>query len=285
MLSLSADSLLTRADSLSIFQLIDSLINMKPEKVNSQFAVRAGYNSNIVATGRPFELGRFGISGGGSFYHKSGFFVDATGYWTHEYDPAYFLTVASLGYMKTDLKNFSFVAEYSRYFYNLSDEYADVSYYNNFTATALYEYKKLNARFDYSLYLGNKTGHRFSPSLSLNLEKKNWRGIRRISLYPTFTLMTGIEQIITYEPPFSTRLGAIIRIRRGLPLYAEQKNYEFGIMNYAFSIPLSVAVKKWGFLLNYTYNIPQKLPNEVTDLSDGGYLSFSLVRYLELKPR
>lgn len=256
---------------------------MEPEKANSQFAIRTGYNSNIVATGRPFELGQFGISTGATFYHKSGLFMDATGYWSGEYDPSYFLTIASVGYMRTDLKNFSFVAEYSRYFYNLSEEYASVSYNHNFLATVLYEFKKLNARFDYSLYLGDKTGHRFTPTLSLNFEKRNWHGIRRISLYPTFSVMTGIEQITTYVPLFKTRLGAILRIRSGLPLYSEEQNPQFGIMNYAFSLPLTIAVKNWVFLLNYTYNIPKKLPNETTSLSNGGYLSFSIVRYIDLK--
>jgi hypothetical protein len=285
LVSLSADSLLSPIDSLSIFQLIDSLINMEPEKEKSQFAIRAGYNSNIVATGRPFELGAFGISSGASYFYKSGFFVDATGYWSPEYDPSYFLTVASIGFMKTGTKNFSFLAEYSRYFYNLSEEFATVNYLHNFLATAFYEYKKINARFDYSLYLGEKTGHRFSPTLSLNFEKRKWRGIRRISLYPTFSLMTGIEQVTTYEPLFKTRLGAIFRIRNGLPLYAEKENSEFGIMNYAFSFPLSVAIRNWGILVNYTYNVPKKLPNETTDLSNGGYLSFSIVRYFELKKK
>jgi hypothetical protein len=276
---------LTSADSLSIFQLIDSLINLEQEKEKSQLAFRAGYNSNIVATGRPFQLGQFGVSGGSSFFHRSGFFVDATGYWSPEYTPSYFLTIASLGFMKADLKRFSFLVEYSRYFYNLSEEYASVSYVNNFTATALYEYKKLNIRFDYALYTGEKTGHRFTPSISLNFHKKNWWRLGRIAFNPTFSMMTGIEQTIAYIPLFKNRLGAIFRIRQGLPLYYADKNNTFGIMNYTFIAPLSISLKNWSFLLSYTYNIPRPLPNETTPLNTGGYLSFTITRYLDLGKR
>ncbi len=245
-------------------------------------AIRAGYNSNIVATGRPFELGQFGISAGAAFYHKSGLFVDASGYWSNEYDPAYFLTVASVGYMKTGFKGWSWLVEYSRYFYNLSDQYASVSYTNNFTSTTLFEHKLLNLRFDYSLYTGEKTGHRFTPTVSLNFEKRNWRGIRKISLYPSVSTMFGIEQVRYFRPLFRNRLERIFRDNNNLPLYTEEFTNEFGIMNYAFNAPLSVFYKNWGFLMSYTYNIPRRLTYEETNLTNSGYLSFSVVRYFDV---
>jgi hypothetical protein len=280
------DSLLNSSDSLSIFELIDSLITAsEPEKGYSQIAVRAGYNSNIVSTGRPFGLGQFGLSSGAAFYHQSGVFADATGYWSNEYDPSYFLTIASLGYMNATFKKWSFLAEYSHYFYNLSDAYSSVSYTDNLTATTLFEHQFLYLRFDYGLYMGTKIGHRFTPAISLNLQKKNWRGFRKISFYPSFSVMMGIEEIQYYAPLYRSRLEAIFRVRHNLPLFSSQLTHEFGIMNYAFSAPISIAYKNWVFLLNYTYNMPVKLPNEVTNLTDSGYLSFSLIRYFDVKSR
>ena len=275
------DSLLTSADSLSIFQLIDSLIsNIEPEKEKSQIAVRAGYNSNITATGRPFELGQFGVSTGTAFYHKTGLFADVSGYWSNQYDPSYFLTVASIGYIHSKLEKWSFMTEYSRYLYHLSDNYTTVSYTNNFMLTSFFEHKHLSLRFDYSLYTGKKTGHRFNPIISINLEKKNWQGVKKISLYPSFSLLLGIEQVQSYLPLFRNRLEAIYRIRHGLPLFSKLISNEFGAMNYAFSAPLNISLKNWGFIVNYTYNIPHRLPGEVTNLSNGGYLSFSMIRYI-----
>jgi hypothetical protein len=94
--------------------------------------------------------------------------------------------------------------------------------------------------------------------------------------------MFGIEQTSYYNPLFKTQIGAIFRIRHGLPLYEKVNTSEFGIMNYAFSAPLSVSFRNYGFLLNYTYNIPRKLPSEISNLTNGGYLSFSIVRYFEM---
>jgi hypothetical protein len=276
---------LSPIDSLTIFQLIDSLINLTPEEEKSQVAVRAGYNSNVVATGRPFELGQFGLSVGTAFYHKSGLFVDATGYWSNEYRPSYFLTAAAVGYMKSWPTGWSLMAEYSRYFYNLSEDYSSVSYLNNLTATAFYERKKLNMRFDYSLYTGEKTGHRFMPSISLNFEKRNWRNIKKISFYPTFSCMLGIEQVTSFDRLFTSRLEAIYRIRHNLPLFSETTVHEFGVMNYALSAPIAISFKQGGVLLNYTYNIPVKLPGETSNLTIGGYLSLSLLRYFDVGGR
>lgn len=283
---LPVESDLSSLDSLSIFQLLDSLMNMEPEEAKSQWAMRAGYNSNITATGRPFELGLFGISGGSTFYHKSGIFIDATGYWSMEYDPSYFLTVASLGYMKTDLKAWSLVAEYSRYFYDLSDDYGEVSYKNNFTATALFEHKQLNVRFDYSLYSGSKIGHRFTPTLSLNFAKRNWRKLKKISFYPTASVMFGIEELPTqYIPQFTNRLDALFRIRNGLPLFAEVNETAFGVMNYALNAPFTVALKSWSFTLSYAYNIPKNLPGETGVFSNSGLFSFTSVYYFDARKK
>ena len=177
------------------------------------------------------------------------------------------------------------MAEYTRYFYNLSAQYASVSYTNNFTATTLYEHNKLNLRFDYSLYTGDKTGHRFTPTISLNFEKRNWKGIRKISLSPSFSLMTGIEEVRYYKPLFRNIIEREFRRRNHLPLYSEEFGSVFGVMNYSFSAPVSASYKSWSFILNYSYNIPKRLTDEETNLAPGGYLSFGVVRYFDVGTR
>ena len=94
-------------------------------------------------------------------------------------------------------------------------------------------------------------------------------------------MMMGIEQVTRYDKLFDSRLQALFRIRNNLPLYQETLVNEFGVMNYAFMAPLSISFKNWNFLLNYTYNIPIKLPGETTNLTNSGFLSFSMVRYFE----
>lgn len=273
-------------------------MNMEPEKENSQLAFRASYGSNINAKGYPFELGEFGAITSAAFYHKSGFFADATGYWSNQYDPGYYLTVASAGYMSTALKKWSFLIEYNRYFYHIeqetlpvsiiytyNDNYSSQSFKNCFAGGIYFEHLNFIFKFGYSLYTGDRTGHRFNPTLSYSFEKRNWHGIDRISILPTFSVLMGIEQIPYYKKLFQSRLEAIYRIRRGLPLYSEELSSEFGVMNYALRLPISISHKNWSFMLSYTYNFPKRLPGESASISDGGSLSINVVRYIDLKAR
>ncbi|MEQ8425859.1 MAG: hypothetical protein RIA63_14170, partial [Cyclobacteriaceae bacterium] len=92
------DSILSLEDSLSIFNLIDSLIQLETSS-KSQIAVRVGYNSNAASSGRTLGISQFGLSPGVSYYHKSGAYLDASGYWSTEYDPSYYLTILSAGYI------------------------------------------------------------------------------------------------------------------------------------------------------------------------------------------
>src|SRR5688500_15690403 len=92
------DTDLSLQDSLSIFHLIDSLLQQGDFEA-SQLAVRLSYNSNVMSTGRTLGIDNFGLSPGVSYYHKSGLYADLSGFWSKNFDPAYYLTVTSLGYM------------------------------------------------------------------------------------------------------------------------------------------------------------------------------------------
>ena len=281
--SINYDSLLTASDSLSIFDLLDSLISSgELAKPKSVLSIRAGYNSNITSAGRPFQVNQFGLSAGSSFYHRSGIFADVTGYWSNQYDPSYFLTVTSIGYMNTTLKKWSFIADYSHSFYNVADVSA-IPYSDNIMAGIIFSDHNFYARCDYYLFFGGKTGHRLIPSVTYNFNKKNWRGIKKISFYPSFSILFGNEEVQYYEKLFSNRLQAIYRIRHNLPLFREVNSRASGIMNYALVLPISILLKNWNFNFSYTYNIPKSLPHEEIDTSKEGFISFSLTRYLNFK--
>lgn len=279
--SLALDSLtgfFTHEDSLEIFDLIDSLLKLDPidVKQTSQMAVRIGYNSNIVADNRTLNISQFGLAPGVSYYHKSGAYADVTGYWSQEYEPDYYLTVASAGYLHTFSKRYSILGEYSRYFYNQpKDSTVSVPYTNNVGLSNYFEFKPVILRLDYYLYFGDKTAHRIMPSCGLNLVKRNWLGLDRVSFYPSVSVLFGSEEITTYEfYPFP-----LLRYRLGLPVIFENHHTEFGVMNYSFSAPISIIKKDWAFLFSYTYNLPKSLPGEDLSLQNSGYLSFSITRY------
>src|SRR6478609_8237591 len=277
------DSLFTSADSLSIFQMIDSLLQTASIGPSSQLAIRLGYNSNVASEGRTLGISKFGLSPGMSFYHKSGLYADASVYWSKEYDPDFYLAVLTAGYLWPVTRRWSLVAEYNRFQYINPSNSESIPYKNNAGVSNFIELKPLTFRLDYFLYFGEKTGHRIMPGVFVNLEKRNWHKINRILLYPSINVMFGTERVVQQVPNAQTYLGVLLLIRKGLPLFTEVHKTVFGVMNYSFSLPLSITLKKWNFLMAYTYNIPIALPGEDLGLTQSGYASASITRYITFK--
>lgn len=270
-------------DSLSIFNMIDSLLTVTEAESKSQFAMRIGYNSNAASNNRTLGISQFGLSPGISYYHKSGIYLDASGYWSTEYNPNYYLTILSAGYIGVISPKWSFLGEYSRYLYSDLGEEVIVNYKNSVGISNFIDVKPLTFRLDYTLLFGEKTGHRILPGVMLNFEKRNWRNINRILFYPSFNLLIGSEQQDEYIPYAQTLAGALIRIRNGLDLYYTSEKTLFGIMNYSFTTPITVSLNNWNFLIAYTYNIPKSLPGEELGLTNSGYISASVTRYFRTK--
>jgi len=276
------DSMLAVDDTLELFSLIDSIINLPDEpSTRSQLITRLGYNSNVVAASRTLGFNQFGMAPGVSFYHKSGLYADVTSYWSKEYDPNLYLTVGSAGYMNSPTKWWSFMAEYSRYMYSNTGDDIYIAYKNNVGISNFFDVKPFTFRLDYQFYFGDKQAHRINPAVMLNLQKRNLGKITRISFFPTISLLTGSEQITEYVPYSNTLIGALIRMRRGLPLYYEDTRTQFGILNYSFVAPISINIKDWFFIISYTYNIPKALPGETITLINSGYLSASVSRRIQ----
>ena len=272
------DSLLAQGDTLQLFSLIDSIINLPEITVKSQLIARIGYNSNVVSASRTLGFNQFGLAPGVSYYHKSGLYADVTSYWSEEYDPNFYLTVASAGYMNSPLKWWSFMTEYNRYMYSDFGEDIYIAYKNNVGVSNFFDVKPFTFRLDYQFYFGDKQAHRINPSVMVNLEKRDLGKITRLSFFPTVSFLMGSEQITEYKSYSNTLIGAIFRQRRGLPLYYEETRTEFGMLNYSFVAPISITVKNWFFILSYTYNIPKSLPGETITLENSGYLSASVSR-------
>jgi hypothetical protein len=279
------DSMLTAGDTLRLFSLIDSLLNLPEISVRSQIMLRLGYNSNVVSASRTLGFNQFGLAPGLAYYHKSGLYVDATSYWSTQYDPNLYLTVASAGYLKSPTSWWSFIAEYSRFIYTHQSELAYVAYTNSAGISNFFDVKKFTFRFDYQFYFGDKQAHRIIPSVMYNLEKKNIGKIKRLSFFPTVSLMTGTEQITEIKPYARTLAGIIWRQRNGLPLFYEETRTEFGVLNYSFVAPVSLTISDWFFMLSYTYNIPKALPGEAITLTNSGYLSATVSKRIEFKPK
>lgn len=276
------DSLLTFSDSLSIFHLIDSLLNLDELNDYSQLALRLSYNSNVLWAGRTLGIDQFGLAPGISYYHKSGLFADASFFWSKDFEPKYYLTILSAGYMHTFSKRFSVMGSYDRYFYHLADEY--IPYNNALTLSPFLEFKPVNFRVDYTFYFGERSAHRIMPSLGVTLEKNKLFKLDKVSVMPSLFVLMGNETFSEIIFP-STRaewIAAYIRVRQGLSWYRIETRNVFGVMNYAIMLPLNVRHKQMNFSFSYTYNIPKALSGETLTLSESSFLSASLIWLFDL---
>jgi hypothetical protein len=275
------DSILASGDSSQFLLLIDSLINLPEPSLKSQLVTRLGYNSNVVANSRTLGFNQFGLAPGIAYYHKSGLYADATGYWSKNYEPNYYLTVASAGYLKSITPWWALMAEYGHFFYSETSDLVSIPYKDNIGLYNFFDVKNFTFRFDYQFYFGEKQAHRITPSVMYNFQKRNLGKITRISFFPTVAVLLGSEQITQYVPYSKTLAGALIRIRRGLPLYYEETTTEFGVLNYSFVAPVSITVKSWFFMISYTYNIPKALPGENLELTNAGYISATISKRIQ----
>lgn len=284
------DSLFNSADSTSILTMIDNILESDIETKYSQLAARLGYNSNVVATSSVFGINQFGLAPGVSFYHHSGLYVDVTGYWSNEYDPNYYLTIASAGYLNSFTSYWSAMAEYSYYDTKINDD-AFVPYRHSLGLTNFFEVKQLNFRLDYYFYFGEQSAHRWQPGVAWSLEKENWLGFDRALFFPSFNVLFGVEPVtIIYSElvPYTTRPAEILfRRNNGLPLFferfTEETSYETGVMNYSLSAPIMLSKKQWNFTFTYTYNFPKALEGQSLVIANGGYVSLSVTRFFNIR--
>ncbi|MEJ1240012.1 hypothetical protein WBG78_17865 [Chryseolinea sp. T2] len=277
------DDALSFEDSLSIFTMIDSLMQMD-DLNRSQIAVRLSYNSNVLSAGRTLGIENFGLAPGVSYYHKSGLYADVSGYWSKDFDPSYYLTITSIGYMHSFSKYFSVIGGYDHYFYNFNED-TYIPYRNALSVTPMVDYKSLTLSFNYSFYFGDTYANRLMPGLTWVISKNRWLGLDRISFSPSAYALFGDETITDLELVWPKTLVEAIKNKKQygrIYAFVEHNNRVFGVMNYAFTAPLSVTLKRLTLMLSYTYNIPKALPGEPLTLSESSYLSGSLTWFIPL---
>lgn len=323
-------------DSLSIFNLIDSLLFMDPAS-NSEIITRVGYSTNVTSAGRNYGINQTAWSPGISYYHKSGFYADLTGFWNSGSDPAYNPTILSggyLGYFKNQKWNYAIDAE--RWIYNPADS-SENSLYYSIGSSLSYDFKYGYASMDYSFLFGQETAHRIIPNLTFTIALGKFWIFKSVNLYPSVSMMMGTSDItqlrvtsqqiseqtadrIKLITNFSsltddqrmflsrlinrsyrngtidqeTRNRLLINLRHSENLSPENRDAlsdivdngftvseyidtdAFGILNYSFSLPLSLQIERFNILLNYTYSIPIQLPGEFVEVDPIGFFGATL---------
>lgn len=283
-------------DSLLFLSILDSLLTLKMDI--SVFSARLGYISSITNAGRDFGVSQYGVSGGVSYYHNSGLYADMNIYWNSDFSPSINPLVTSVGYMGSIMPKFSFSASYEHYFYFKSDD--SVQYYypltNGITLSPYFDAKWISLGVDYSFLFGEKTAHRIRPDIYGNIVFKTKGFINRIRIAPGASMLLGNQDIVSQNPVNIDIAGFIQSNGQGRYnalykkygdklfeyLYSEEITNEFGIMNYALSLPASIMAGNFALSLSYYYNIPVALPGENIILDPNSYFSASLIYSLPI---
>jgi hypothetical protein len=277
-LSLSKlDSIFSAADSLSIFTMIDSLLNNK-STLNSSLVVRAGFNTNIVSAGRTIGVNQYGATGGASYYHKTGLYADVTAYWSEEYNPSLYVTIASVGYLKAISSHYSFLASYDRLIYNNTDINVENPLTNMVGLSNFVDIKPFTFRLDYSYYFGQERAHRLTPAVMLNIRKYNFIGLDRLSISPSFQMLFGSSIVTSIQ--FAQE--PTVRSRKKLPQLKQIDKNEFGLMNYSATLPIRITKKNWSLTAAYTYNWPVALTGE-SQLPQNSFFSLTISKTINFK--
>ncbi len=279
-LSAELDALFSdEADSLSLFTLIDSLLSVPIHK--HQISVRVGYSNRVTTAGRDFGIDQQGISPGISYYHKSGFYGDVTGVWNSELDPKYYVSIATLGYLGSIGKKWSYSTSFDHLFYHSTDIAIAYPLENSLSGSISHDFKFAYTSLNYSYLFGDESAHQLTWNLTGVIKRKGFKPFKSISILPTFSILWG-NQNLTYQNIQGTmsfiknltnkeirsyfeaqdlaavekRKGtnAIIRLRdnlnKGVPLSRQQRQ-----VVRAFSSNFQINDNSFG-LLNYFISLP-----------------------------
>lgn len=300
-------------DSFSIFLAIDSLLNadLTPP---SEFNFRLSYNSNVSSAGRNYGIDQHGFSPGISYYHKSGLYGDVSGFWNSDSDPQYSLTTLSIGYLKSLSKDWSIGADYERWFVNQSSTIFEnnLGLNTNYSLGPIdlgINYSLLFGQETGSRIIGNistdlKLGKGLlgftrvsvTPTVSI---------IYGHDVVTTFTTtdnqsLVYLLQLIALEPEdrdallvsfvnngrltqrqafrLRNRLNNLTRAQEQRLLdnaFIPSDSKEFGLINYSFSLPITLSSKRSFLMISYSYSIPIALPGETASFDPIGFFSVS----------
>lgn len=270
------DSLLNTGERTDILSLIDSLVNLPEAHVPSQLLLRAGYSSNLTSQARTLGFEQFGVTYGASYYHRSGWYLDASGYWSQEFAPRHYLTVASAGYIQPWGKRLMSMFEYSHFFYAYRGPETDIPFTDNLSVSNFWDFTYASLRLDYSFLFGRETGHRLMPGFLLNFRKENFLGLDRVVFNPGYTMILGDDeyQVIT------SGIERLRRVIRGLP--TEYAITGFGIMSHNLVFPLSLTKKNWNVIASYSLVFPRTVVTPV-ETDPTGFFSLGVSKTFDLK--
>jgi len=275
-------------DTLQLFQLIDSLLEMEQLR-SSQFALHLGYISEVSNAGRTLDVKQYGFNPGISYFHKSGLYADITGYWNSDLDPHYDLTVTTIGFIGFLTPKLSYSLGYDHSFFTDTDAESDLPQWvvdmllppvlnNSLSAGLDLDLGPIETGVGYSWLFNEESAHRLHGRLTGDLKKYQWLGFDRIGIRPAVEVLFGSAEVI------SVTFSREAFMQKRFP-YRLNNTSEFGLMNYRFRVPLSMTKNRFQFIVEYNYNIPVTLPGEDFDYPNNSFFSVDLYYTFAIAPK
>ncbi|GAB4027361.1 hypothetical protein [Spirosoma gilvum] len=234
----------------------------------SELNIRLNYTSQALFSGRDFGVREWISTPSITYYAKSGFYADLSGYYLSQSKPHYEMTALSVGYLGILSNVIAYSGEFGRTVL-IQRGQQNLLPYNANTSLTVNLGPIVSATSDYSLLFGNATAHRLRLSLSAYLAKAisaSSLGLKRISVIPTLTAILGTEisAYNLYQPNAvtgATSTTATTRLARILQRLQAKKNatttdtgYDgFGLMALDFSAPVRVTFS--GFRIGITNHL------------------------------
>ncbi len=300
-------------DSLSIFSLFDSVLNVQRK---SEMSARFVYTSGRLSAGRDFNLNQKGYSPGISYYHKSGAYLDFTSFFDNNSVPALTQSILHGGYMWLPSSKWVINPYVERTFNHQTIGY---TLNQSIGAGVTYDFKLAEIGVDYALLWGKDIGHRLIPNVSKTIRWNNAPFVKTLNFYPGISLMAGTTTIFNYTysddqvDQYLTKVKTltdevIIYLRRTGQISTQQaielrearrllnsddpeltqalkdlinilkEGSSFELLSVNFTLPVSFSIKQTSFIFSYSYSIPQKLSGEDFGVDPTGFFSFSVSR-------
>ncbi|RYF76390.1 MAG: hypothetical protein EOO39_05630 [Cytophagaceae bacterium] len=264
----------------------------------AEINVRINYTSRAVFSGREFGVREWMSTPSITYYAKSGFYADLSGYYFSQSLPHYELTALSAGYLGIVSNRVTLSGEFSRTFLSQSSQQNLLPYSGNLSMSYMIS-PVFSAGTDYYLMFGNATAHRVRFSLSAFASKKlatSAIGLKRISCIPTLTAIFGTEtsayNLLQPDATAATAITAattaaerrLLRIQQRLQAkkngtatttIADATTDKFGLMALDLSVPVRATFT--GFRLGLTNHLVK--PVKIYANED---LPTSLIYYADL---
>jgi hypothetical protein len=265
-----ADSIQASSTSLSAF---------------SELALRINFLNRALSYGRDFGINQSAMTATATYFHKSGVFASAAGYWYSEATPSYSLTLLSLGYNGDFTDDWSYAVGYDRYIFNPT---ADGIISNGLNAYTNYDFGHLNIGANFGYLFGEEKAYNASISLSGFWKIKNVGFIDKITFTPSLSAALGTESVPlgrftpaqferANQRPWVQRKLANRNPNRPLPQVQATEKQVFGLMAWNFAVPVRLTEGMFRLGIAWNYVIPVKLPEEdYTDFTPSAFFNFSL---------